>query len=372
MPSFLEFFNRRKRVIDELVDKTFFRLLESTAPIDMLFPAQNYADPALLIAEITSARATMANLFAAGQDVPASRQQIQITERNFKPYYSGKKITWTDRDFELLKRLEDAEMGGQGSAAFVNGVKQAFFKTMLDIVPSIYERSTFFALQVACGLPINYTDPLSGAAFTLSYPGTIAAHLPNALTGNARWSQSATCTPLTGLQNLAETVYGNLGIWQDTVVMHWANLRQVANSNECKLAKLQQGGATIASTDTNYQTVLNSTYVSDDEAIALIKQRTRSSNVILFDAQYSEEAADGTTTSAEFLPSNYVVFAHNARKNIKRAFLPVQDASGAYVQGVATITRNNGDIPYREWSTAVGASVPLVIDPRCLVAQKVA
>lgn len=373
MPSFIEFFNRRKAKVDELVNLTFFRLLEDTTPVDALFPSQNYADLSLLIMEMTSSRATMANLIAEGQEVPATRQNITISERTLRPYYSGKKILWTDRDFEMLKNFENAIAAGQGSSAFVQGVQQAYFKKMMDIVPSIYERALYFALLAATGQAINYSDPLSGASFTLSYTGTIAGHLPAALTTTARWSQPTTTTPLTGMQSLAETVYTNLGVWMDTIVMHWTNLRQVANCNETKLAKLQRGGATIASTDTNYQTVLNSTYVSDQEAMDLLKERTRANNVILFDAQYTEEAADGTTAvTGEFLPANYVVFTNSRMPSVKRAFLPVQDASGNYIQGVSTVTKNNADIPYREWSTAVGACVPLVTDARFLVAQKVA
>lgn len=372
MPSFIEFFNRRKTKVDELVNRTFFRLLEDTTPVDALFPSQNYADMSLLIMEITRSRATMANILSEGQEIPATRQNISVVERTLKASYFGKKILWTDRDFEMLAKLENAIAAGQGSSAFVQAIEQDYFKLMMDIVPSIYERALFFALQAATGQAIDYTDPLTNAKFTLSYTGTINAHLPAALTGNARWSQATTTTPLTGMQNLTETVYGNLGMWMDTAIMHWANLRQLANSNEAKLAKLQRGGATIASTDTNYQTVLNSTYVSDDEAISLFKERTRTNDVVLFDAQYTEEAADGTTTvTGEFLPANYVVFTNSRMPSVKRAFLPVQDASGNFIQGVSTVTKNNADIPYREWSTAVGACVPLVTDARYLVAQRV-
>jgi hypothetical protein len=49
MPSVVEYLNREKRKIDKIVDQTFFRLLEGTAPIDALMPRTSYVDRSLLI-----------------------------------------------------------------------------------------------------------------------------------------------------------------------------------------------------------------------------------------------------------------------------------------------------------------------------------
>jgi hypothetical protein len=371
MASFLEFFNRRKRSVDEMIDKTYFRLLENTAPIDALIPAENYADQSLLIAEIEGARPTLANIVANDQEIPASRQNIIVSEREFRPYFAGKRITWTSRDFDQLNRLQDMVGAGRASSAFAMAIEQSFFKRMVDLVPSVYERSLVFAMQALCGQAIDYTDPITKARFQLTYTGTIAGHLPAALTSTARWSQPTTCTPLANLQSLAETVYGTtattgIGVWMDTLIMHWRTLRQVADSTEAKTAWLRKQGADSATPD------VAGVYLSDEMTMDMIKERARVANIILFDAQYSEENEDGTTTSSEFFPADYIAFVHSQRKMIKRAFVPVIGADGRQTAGVAQVTKNNQDIPYREWTTVLGACIPAVLDARYLVARKVA
>jgi hypothetical protein len=372
MSSFIEFFNRRKRQIDELVDRTFFRLLENTSAVDALFPARNYADSSILIAEVESYRPTLANIVAADQEVPTTRQILTINDRELKPYYGGKKVLWTSRDYELLDKLNLAlAAGGGANKQLADAIEQSFFKRMVDLVPSVYERSLQFALLIATGQAIDYTDPITKARLQLAYSGTIPAHLPAPLTGNARWSQPATCQPLTNLQTHAEAIYGTgsntgLGVWFDTLLMHWRNLRQVADSNEAKVAMMRRMGADTATPATD------GIYLSDQQAIDLIKERTRATNVVLFDAQFSEENEDGSISNGEFLPSDYYVFMPAGRQNIKRAFVPVLGADGRKTAGVARVTKNNGDIPYREWTTVLGASIPAVSDPRYLAARRVA
>lgn len=367
MPNFLEFFNRRKREYDELVDKTFFRLLENTSEIDGLIPAVNYADSSILIAEIEAYRPTLANVVAPDQEIPATRQILNISDRELKTYFAGKKIEWNQKDYELLTRMQNAlGAGGQANNAVATAIEKHFFKRMVDLVPSVYERSLMFALQIACGQAVSYTDPLSGAKLEISYSGTVSAHLPAALTSGNRWSQPTTCTPLTNLQTHAEAVYSNLGVWMDTIVMHWDNLRQVADSTEAKTAVLRKMGADSTTPD------VTGLYITDQQAIDLVKERTRATSVILFDAQYSEENADGTISNSEFLPADYYAFMMRSKQNVKRAFVPVLGPSGSAVSGVARVTKNNGDLPFKEWTTVIGASIPAVSDPRYLAARKVA
>jgi hypothetical protein len=371
MPSFQEFFTARKEQVDEMVDKTFSRLLENTGPLDSLIPAQNYLDSSLLVAEIERGGKTLASVIAPGQEIPTSRQTLNLTDRVMRPYFAGKKIEWTDADVERLNKLELLRSSSPAGSMVVKAIEEDFFKRMVDIVPSVYDRSMVFALQVGCGLDLDYTDPLTKARVQLSYSGKIAGHVPAALTGNARWNQPNTATPLANLQSIAETVYGTssttgLGVWQDTLLMHWYNLRQIASTREAKRAALSKAGAVTTDTD-----VIDAQYISDQQIIDLIKERTRVTNVMLMDAQYSEELENGTISNGEYLPSDYFMFLHSPKMNLKRAFIPVVGADGTMKAGVAQVTKKKEDLPYREWTTAMGACIPAVMDPRYLVARKV-
>lgn len=363
MNSVVEYLTREKRKVDKIVDKTFFRLLEGTAAIDALMPRRNYVDRSLLILKMVNHKPTIASLVAEEQEIPASRPQAQLTEDLLSNCKIGKQIIWKARDFEMMQKMKMmvGQMGDLGEQV-IAGLEKHYFGAVADLVPSINEKALVLTMRVATGQTATFTDPLSGSKFTLAYPDTIAAHLPAALTGNARWSQPLTATPLQNLEDHATAIYNNLGMWMPTIVMHFSTLRQIANTAEAKIAALRMMGADASDPATT------GFYLSDQAVMDLIMQRTRCTKVELFDAQYSEEAANGTITDKYFLDDNYYLFSKPGY--IEQAFVPTVEKN--FASGIYQNSRVLNDAPRVERSVAVGNMIPACFDPRCLAARRVA
>jgi len=360
MASPVEFFQRRKREIDRIVDQTFFRLLEGTDGILRYIPRTNYVNRKLLAARFSGSRPTMASIVAEEQEIPASRPRMQLDEDLMSNCKVGKQIIWKAKDFELMHEMQLLLAGGGQAAAAA--IEKHYFGTVADLVPACYDKALFLAMKVATTGSCVYTDPLSGARIEYTVPGTISALLPAALTTGARWSQPTTCTPLANLEAHARSCYDQFGIFPQAVAMHWDNLRQIADSNEAKIAKLRTAGADSTTPD------VTGMYLEDDEVIAMVRQRTRAQEVFLFDAQYSEELANGTENEDFFLPENYYTFLWQG--NLEQAFVPTVERS--FQPGIYTNTRQINDAPRVERSVAVANCVIAAWDGRKIAARRVA
>lgn len=318
----------------------------------------------LLIARMSHRKLPMAQILAPNEEVKAVRPQMTLIEILNKNIKLGQKLVWTERDFELLNRLEtQVAAGGPGAATARQAIQDYFFGNVQQLVPSVYEKSLFLAMRVAVTGNCNYTDPISGEQVAISYSPT-SGHIAATLTGNARWSQStnASCTPLANLEAHARTVYNNTGRWPQAVVMREANMRQVADSNEAKTAVLRKMGADSTNPD------LTGVYIGDAQARDLILERTRATELIMFDAQYTEDSAAGTQSDGYFLPDDYYLFIYEPGY-IERAFVPTVERD--FAPGLYQINEIESRLPRREYSAIAGCFVPFVRDERYIVARNV-
>jgi hypothetical protein len=144
--------------------------------------------------------------------------------------------------------------------------------------------------------------------------------------------------------------------------MHFAQLRQIADSNEAKIAYLRTIGADSATPD------VTGVYLKDEQVIDMIKMRVRCQTVELFDAQYSEEAEDGTVTDKFFLPDNYYLFGRDGY--LERALVPTVEKD--FQPGVFVHSKVVEESPRQERTVAVANGIPLVVDERYIAARKVA
>jgi hypothetical protein len=358
MGSIVEFFNRRKREVDRIVDQTYFQLLEATAPIEEMYPRKNYNKRKLLSLRMTRHRPTVASIVAEGQEIPASRPNVELNEDLFSNCKVGKQIIWKDKDYELMDDLRSALAGSDAQTA--KAIETHYFGEAADLVPAIYDKSLLITMQLGTTGTCNFTDPLSGAKFVLTYP-TEATLMPAPLTGNARWAQSATSAPLENLRTLSESWYDINGSWATRVAIRRKNLRELADANSTKIAKLRMSGADSATPD------VTGLYIDDEEAIAMIKRWTKATTVIVFDAKYSEEQADGTIQDKYFLPDDYVVLGDPAA--IEQAFVPTIEKK--MQPGIYQASKELNDAPLTERTVAVGNMVPACFDTRKLCARKV-
>lgn len=361
--SLLAFFNRTHyQEISVIVDQTFFRLMEPTTAIDNYFPITNYLSRKLLLMQFKANKPVIASIIAEEQEIPRMRSRAEITEQLMTNLKLGKQYVFKDKDYELMKEME-LYMAARGPLAsqLVDKMKEALFGTIADLTPSIVERMMQMVFQVATTGACQFTDPLTGARVDLSYPTSPTLMLP-ALTGAARWSQPTTADPLRNLEDHAEAYYQLFGMFPEALILRRNTLRQVANANATKIAMLRRMGADSTTPD------VTGVYLGDPQTIDLIIERTKVTEVVIFDSQYSEEAADGSVTDKYFLPDDTYTFA--ARNNIEGAMVPTVEkdfAPGLYVAG-----RQINDAPRIERVAAVGNGLPFVRDSRKLAARKVA
>lgn len=362
--SIAEYLGRQKRTIDKIVDQTYFRLMEDVGVMEEQLPRTNYDDRTLLALKMDHGRPTVASLVAEEQEIPVSRQRLSLSEDLMGNLKIGKQHVWKARDFEAMRKLQLMVASGETTAAVSQGLQKYFFGQVADLVPAVFEKALVLTMKVATTGSCIFTDPLSGAKVELTYP-TVAAHLPAALAAAARWSQPTTCTPLQNLADHAQTIKDTLGYWMTRLTLRDLNFRQIANSNEAKIAYLRKIGSSL---DTSIADNLAGIYLEDQQVIDLIKSRTRVEEVVIFDAQYSEEQADGTILDKPFLDDNYYFFGKPGF--IEQAFVPTVEKD--FQPGIYSNSRVLNDAPRVERSVAVGNMVPACFDPRCIAARKVA
>lgn len=357
MPSIVEYLNRRSGAVTSVVDETFFRLMESTAPIDTQIPVTSYQSRKLLLVRFKRHRPTLAHIVAPGQEIPMSKPAVSLSEDQFGNLKIGKKLGWTEPEFELLHELTTGVAAG--NAQLEAEIKRHFFGAITDLVPAVYEKSLYLALMIATTGSCTFTDPITGAQVRLTYP-TESFQFPTALAGNARWSQPATATPLANLEAHARSMYDVLGMWMPVINVHWSDIRRIATTTEAMTAYLRQTGATGSDT--------TGIYLKDEQVIALILERTRATSVNVFDAQLSEEQADGSIVDKYFFPEDYYFFSRPGY--MERAFVPTVEKD--FQPGLFTINEVDSKAPRVESSTVVGNVIPFVADARYLAARKIA
>lgn len=361
--SIVELFTAQKRGYDKIVDTTFFRLLEETTAISPIFPITSYPSRKILLAKTQHSRPTIGSIVAEDQDIPATRPRATLSEEVFSNLKIGKKLLFLERDFELMFEMQTyLSTTGTAQAQVAAAIEKHFFGLAADLVPCVIEKLTVLTFQVAMTGSCIYTDPLTKARVELTYPGVLPTLLPAALTGTARWTQSATATPLANLETHATAYYDALGTFPQKIIMRWSTLRQIANSVEAKTAVMRRMGADSTTPDTT------SSYLSDAQVIDLILERTRATALILFDAQYSEEASNGTVTNKYYLEDNTYLFARDGQ--FERAFVPTVEKD--FAPGIFYVAETTSKAPRREHSIAVGNGIPFTADDRYIAARKVA
>lgn len=370
MPSIVEYIERKKRSIDKIVDQTFFRLKESTESVNAYHPITSYSDSQLLSLRFTRHAPTLAPVIAPGQDIPPSRPQMTLNEDQFTSMKIGKSIVWKEKDFELMRKMQMMlSAGGPANSEAAQALENYYFGQIADLVPAIYNTTLKNSFRVALTGACTYQDPLSKYQVALDYTsGLNANQFPAALTSTARWNQptQAACTPLANIETHATNMYNLVGMWPN-IRMRWTVLRYIADSNEAKIAWMRKTGNSTSGTPD-----VTGMYLSDEQTISMVAERLRGGSVTVFDAMYSEEAADGVVTDKYYISdsvnsSDYYILEYP--NYIERAFVPTVEKD--FAPGVYTISERTSYAPRVERSVAVAANVVACFDPRLLAARKV-
>lgn len=347
-------------MIDEVVDTTFFRLLESVSVVEKYFPVQFYPDDSLLVLEVKNSRLPLANIITSGAEIPLSRPNIETILRSITGYTAGKKISWEESDRALLDKIDNHTR--LGNAEVANKLKMGLLGVYGSLVPSVLERSLQLMMLLWTTGSISFQDPVTRLQVNISYPVS-PGQIPATLTAGARWSQAATCVPLDNLETHARNYYDLLGFWPQAILISEKQMRELRAARSVKEARVREQGSDIVGT------ALDAVWLEDAVVVDHIKKRTNCTEVIKFDTEYTEQSEAQVDSRGRFLPLDTYQFVSPACG--KRAYMPVENASGTRISAIATNTKSNDDIPYKEWSTVVGKSALFVPDPRIIASAKV-
>jgi hypothetical protein len=372
MATFTEFSKNSIRDILTVTDTTFFRLMEEAInPMSRFFPSEFYEDENELMLEI-STRKGLGRLLAPDQEIPSSRPNLEAVIRSTIGTYSGIRYDWREADYRLLEKIENFRTQPNG-AEIAEKLTRGLLGVFANLIPSIEQRSLHLMLLLNSTGNLTYTDPITRLQLNVSYPVT-AGHVPAALTGGTRWNQPTTCDPLGNLETHANTLYATLGMYPFALLIHKNNIDQMRSCNSVRIAAQikRSGEPTIDQVPNIFidnPTINPTSKVATGEIIDLIKGRTNCQEVLIFDTEFSEEQPDNTFVNVPFLPADTYQFVWE-RTGI-RAFFPVKGADGQLVRGIATVTKDNGTLPFAEHTAALGKFGLANGDPRKIAARRV-
>jgi hypothetical protein len=360
--SFVDFYNRSKRVIDEIVDKTYAELNLSTDPLNTAFPIIDYASTSLLLLDIVR-KPTVGTIVASG-DIPATKPITEITEREMKRLGIGKRYEFGSEDLEAMKEFE-LYLASQGNVApaAIEQFKAYFWGIAADLIPAMRRKQYILMLKLATQGSVTYTDPLSEVVVRITYPDTIPTLLPATLTAGNLWSAATTANGLLNLESLAEAWYDEFYSFPTTLMIRRRDLLALRRQDSTKAAMASAMSQNLDASQ------VGDIYVKEDVVVNLIKERTKVRDVVVMDAQYYEENPDDPRlpTAGHYLDDGVITFLEEGNNFV--ASIP--SVENDWQPGVKVLAEREKEVPRRESITGYQRVIPAIKDSRKISAQKV-
>lgn len=375
--SIYEYFERRTRKAEaqRIVNQTHVNLLEETpTEFDAVFKAQFYPDPDMALIKVEGHRPTVATIVSDDAEVPISRPRMTLTEDMIKDMRLVKSYAWTGKELKMFQKMQASDINAELKASY----EEYFFGTIRSLPVAIQDKSKYLAVPVGLKGALTFSDPISGIPYEIDYTGyTVAQHLPSALTGNARWNQPTTCTPLQNLRDHSDAVYQTsdrpLRKRPQYLFMNYTVFLYIRESNEAKLEWLTTKGIGISDVP-----VLTGVKVPEDDLKMMISKLVnpdQGCKVVIINSEISEEQTDKSIVDKPIFQAdgstNWYMFGWD--NMIERAFFPSTESflSGSNA-GIFLLNGQRTDRhPFRYWVEASANYMPLVPDPRMLAARKV-
>jgi hypothetical protein len=382
--SIVELINSQMPTVQTTVDLTLSRTSSTGAQIidgnpdpalDMFFPIVSYQDSQIALLKFRNYKPTIASVVATDGEIPNDRDRLTITQEMLGNLKLAKGRIFTEEDFDLARRAEMLANSGQSAAA--EAIRDNFLAVPGLLGRSVVNLHTVLSLRVAVAGQCLFTDTTTGIPALLDYTTQIpSGHLADTLTGNNRWSQSATAT---GVQNIVDhmtAVYASIKRFPPYIVMGLTeaiNLRNQAATKEV-VARMKGMITELGTVDAAALAAMPAP--SLEEIGMAVSNRLLGSGgtpgtvqIIISDAIYYERGSGvNGTVEKSYIPAGYYFFAWP--NYIERALVPsaVNDFAGA---GLVTTTDIVSKDPRQEKVAVSARGLPLVPDPRLIAARNV-
>lgn len=333
--------------------------------------------PILAWMKIKEYRPTLAHVRGMEGEVLTERDRFDLTVEEMGSFNVSTGVVWTEADYKLIRELQQiAASAGKGTEAY-RAIIDHFLTVPATLTARILRTWLMLACRVATIGKTSYTDPKSGITIEVDYTSKIpAGFLAAAKTGNARWSQLATSTPLVDLADHLNVVYGatpdsGVKTFPEAIAMSRSMADNLRNAAATKLDFARLRGLDTATANLPVPTL--------EECRTLLAQKLTSTpaasvpELIVTDAIYYSIDIAGTRTSSPFIPADYYVFLW--RGVVEAARVPTLTSQVLGIpetQGVAIVNkRPENDIPVHGSLLADSAGMILVTDPRFIASRNV-
>jgi hypothetical protein len=358
-----EFFGRLQRTVDKAVDETFYELNDPgtrTTDLERQMPAQTYNDTDLFLAKIRRGLPTIGSLVAPEQEIPSSRSLLMYLDTESIAHGKiGKAYRWGETE---LRKIHDMDRMARtsGNSALYKQFEDAMIWNIQSLSIGVTQKSIVLASQIQTTGGGTYTDPLTGAQYAISYADKLEATLtPAALTATNMWTAPLTAKPLANLRTHARAWYDKFGMYPREVTMRRETFDLMLECNEVKTVLMANAGG-----DNPSASMIDAILPTDEQMIALIRQRCKIETVTINDSYYAEEYHDANgipqIRNEKYVPRYMYYFTEPM--NIERAWLPT--AEKKFQSGLFTLTEEVNKAPVHERSVVIGCCIPVAYDPR--------
>lgn len=361
-------------VMKRSTDGTEYREGSPDPAVYKMIPLNQYLTAKMAIAKFRSKKPILGSVVAIDQEIPQDRDYAELTIENIGSFKIGKSRVFTEKDYNDLQDIRMlASTPGMASAA--NEQLNAYMATPVALSDAILFKLFMLTMRVLTLGECRYVDPKTKLAVDLSYTSQIpAGHMAPTKTGGGRWSQAGTAT---GIQDIADHLavyYATLQRYPEAILMNSNTFTQLRNQSSTKEMVLRDKGilTTLDATNAAALGAVKPGSVEDissaiGDRLTTTTGQPGSIKIIVTDGKFYERGLDGTTTEAQYLPSDYYVFWSSGC--IEQAILP--NAANDFAGGLATSTHILSPDPKRESVIVSGVVVPIVPDPRYLGARNV-
>jgi hypothetical protein len=290
--------------VDEYTDQSFHRLRESKDFLLEYFPIVPVQDWKLIRYWINTV-SPAAQVMAMDMEPPVLQRDTNLTEVLQQHCKLGGAIPW--RESELVEFLDAIN----NQPVLQAWMRTFFFDRQNSLLNSIYDRAISLTWQLIFNLKVEYNDAITPGSLHLDFSahGTPGA-FPAPLTGGLSWDEPTTAQGVAGLLEHLRTIYDELGVYPDEIVMH-RSLALHLIQQESTTALLMSNFGRFAPTDEAIQNAFafEQRLTRLNELMTMLKFEDGAAPAIrVFSGVFYEQTKSGKAVRRSYIPTDSYAF----------------------------------------------------------------